>query len=146
VYITISKKRDLFRMGAMSLLATVKTPFIFMSITDAYLDAMAIEALARHDCTYAVLEDYVAADDAGNLSLIRPLTEEKPVEGAPEPEPANSIVREGALWKWTYAGLTIMVESRCTTITLTIIPPTKPRKAYLKTGISGYKRNRPVAR
>lgn len=110
VYIVLPEKTRQFQTAAIGLLATVDTPFIFLSLTRHCLDTIAIEGLNRHKCIYLSMDDLVACDERGGLVPLQGIREILAARQSEETEtstPENVFRPDGAAWTMSYAGETI---------------------------------------
>ncbi len=110
VYLTIPEERKQFCQAATGLLALAETPFVFMSLTPKFMDSVALEGLARHKCTFLIMEDLVGVGGHGESVLLHSMadvlrSQYAAVDEAPLPE--NVFRLDGAAWTMSYAGETI---------------------------------------
>ncbi len=112
-YLVIARSFEHFREAVTGLLATVDAPFLFMSLTQHYVDPVGAEGLQRHGCAYVSMDEVVQCNELGDLERVQGLREvislRLPSEsGAQNPKEAENVFRlEGAAWTMGYAGETV---------------------------------------
>lgn len=105
VYLALPQSPEDLRQAASRLVATNAETFLLLAPTEEKRDLTTRELLRSHGAHFDTLKDFVAADDAGNLSGAKsPAEVFAGLEPGPGDDEANLFKRSGKVWKIRYQG------------------------------------------
>lgn len=118
------------------LIASRLAPFVVLVARPDTIDADTTALLRRERCASLVLQDVVGVNEAGRFTVLRPVAAaieaalciaevvavprsatpvpaaEKRIEPQPPPEKKNEFLRDGELWRLTFASTTVHTRNR----------------------------------